>query len=37
MRRIFAAERVNLTMKNLLFATNVILIRESESDAPNAA
>jgi hypothetical protein len=37
MPRIFAAEPVNLTMKNLLFASNVIMIRESESDAPNAA
>jgi hypothetical protein len=37
MRRTFAAERVNLSMKNLPFATNVVLIRDSESDAPNAA
>jgi hypothetical protein len=36
MRRIFAAERVNLLMKNLLFATNVILTRDSESYASNA-
>jgi len=32
MRWIFAAERVNFLMKNLFFATNVILIRDSESD-----
>jgi hypothetical protein len=37
MRRIFAAERVNLLMKNLLFATNIILIRDSASDSPNVA
>jgi len=28
MRRILAAEHVNLSMNNLLFATNVILVRE---------